>query len=162
MRLLLLFSCAALLGAQTERPYEVAITKNVMVAMRDGVRLAADVYRPGRNGALVDGRFPVLLERTPYNKDGGGAPATAASSAEATAKYFVPRGYAVVIQDVRGRFRSEGRWFPIRDDPNDGFDTARWIVAQPWSDGNIGTIGTSYAGATQHALAIANAPGVKA
>jgi len=51
---------------------------------------------------------------------------------------------------------------PIRDDPHDGFDTAQWIVAQPWSDGTIGTIGTSYAGATQHALAIANAPGVKA
>jgi putative CocE/NonD family hydrolase len=62
---------------------------------------------------------------------------------------------------VRGRYKSEGRWRPILDDPNDGFDTAQWIGAQPWSDGSIGTIGSSYAGATQHALAIANAPYVK-
>ncbi|HEX4596141.1 MAG TPA: CocE/NonD family hydrolase, partial [Bryobacteraceae bacterium] len=63
--------------------------------------------------------------------------------------------------DVRGRYKSEGHWRPIADDPNDGFDTAKWIGEQPWSDGSIGTIGTSYAGATQHALAIANAPYVK-
>ena len=70
----------------------------------------------------------------------------------------MPRGYVVVIQDVRARYKSEGHWRPIRDDPNDGFDTAKWIGAQPWFDGHLGTVGTSYAGATQHALAIANAP----
>jgi uncharacterized protein len=137
--------------AQIDVRYDIATTKNVMVPMRDGVHLATDVYRPARNGSPVDGKFPTLLERTPYNKDRA-----------ASANYFVPRGYVVVFQDVRGRYQSEGRWVPIRDDPNDGFDTAKWIGAQPWSDGSIGTMGSSYDGATQHALAIANAPYVKA
>jgi uncharacterized protein len=141
------------LRAQAEQRYEVVAVKSVMVAMRDGVKLAADIYRPGANGAAVDGKFPVLLERTPYGKDRGAAAAT---------QYFVPRGYVVVMQDVRGRYESEGRWRPIVDDPKDGFDTATWIGAQPWCDGGIGTMGSSYGGATQHALAIGNAPFVKA
>jgi len=132
--------------------FEVAATRNVMVAMRDGVKLATDIYRPAKGGAPAPGKFPVVLERTPYNKEGGGW----------AAPYLVTRGYVVVLQDVRGRYQSEGRWVPIRDDPNDGFDTATWIGAQPWCDGNIGTMGSSYDGATQHALAIANAPFVKA
>jgi uncharacterized protein len=151
--LLLVFPGGAPLGAQADASYEIAATKNVMLAMRDGVKLAADTYRPARNGQPVDDKFPVILMRTPYNKESGAA---------AIADYFVPRGYVVVLQDVRGRYQSEGRWRPIRDDPGDGFDTAQWIGAQPWSDGSIGTIGSSYAGATQHALAIANAPYVKA
>lgn len=133
--------------------YTVMPTKGVMVAMRDGVKLATDIYRPAANGTADGGKFPALLERTPYGRDRGAA---------AVSSYFVPRGYVVVYQDVRGRYESEGHWVPIRDDPNDGYDTAKWIVSQPWSDGTIGTIGTSYAGATQHAMAIANAPGVKA
>jgi putative CocE/NonD family hydrolase len=147
----ILLSGGLLLSAQTDERYDVVTTKNVMVPMRDGVHLATDVYRPSRNGSPVEGKFPVLLERTPYNKDH-----------MSSANYFVPRGYVVVFQDVRGRYKSEGRWIPIRDDPNDGFDTAKWIGEQPWSDGIIGTMGSSYDGATQHALAIANAPYVKA
>ncbi|HXB69772.1 MAG TPA: CocE/NonD family hydrolase [Candidatus Acidoferrales bacterium] len=138
--------------AQPEPRYEIAAAGNVMVAMRDGVKLATDIYRPARNGALVEGKFPVILERTPYNKEVGAR----------SEFYLVSHGYVVVLQDVRGRYQSEGHWVPIRDDPNDGFDTAQWIGAQPWSDGNIGTMGSSYGGATQHALAIANAPYVKA
>jgi uncharacterized protein len=133
-------------------PDTIAVTANVMVAMRDGVRLATDVYRPAIQGVAVDGRFPVILARSPYNKDAG----------IADARVFVPRGYVVVVQDVRGRYRSEGRWFPVRDDPSDGFDTAKWIGEQAWSDQSIGTIGSSYNAATQHALAIAGAPHVKA
>src|SRR5208337_846135 len=114
---------------------------------------ATDIYRPARNGAAIDGKFPTLMERTPYNKD---------STSATSVNYFVSHGYVVVVEDVRGRYKSEGHWIPIRDDPKDGFDTAKWIGGQPWSDGGIGTIGTSYAGATQHALAIANAPYVKA
>jgi putative CocE/NonD family hydrolase len=121
--------------------------RTVMVPMRDGVRLGTDVYLP-----KAEGKFPVLLTRTPYNKAG---------SAAAVAP-FVAAGYAVVVQDVRGRYQSEGSWVPVRDDPNDGFDTAKWIGAQPWCDGGIGTFGSSYGGATQHALAIAGAPFVKA
>src|SRR5581483_4447739 len=144
---------AATLAAQTETTFEIAPTKNVMVPMRDGVKLATDVYLPARDGRAAEGRFPVILMRTPYNKE---------SNADATARSFVPHGYAVVLQDVRGRYKSEGRWFPIRDDPQDGFDTCKWIGAQAWSNGSIGTIGSSYAGATQHALAIGNAPYLKA
>jgi hypothetical protein len=141
MRPFVLLFCPILLLAQ--RP----VHERLKIPMRDGVRLEADVFLPAEAG-----KFPTLLERTPYGKG---------RDAEIAA-YFVPHGYAVVIQDVRGRYESEGRWRPIQDDPNDGFDTAKWIGAQPWSDGSIGTIGTSYAGATQHALAIANAPYVKA
>ena len=148
LRLPLLASLPLLLPAQI---YEVSSSKNVMITARDGIKLGTDIYRPARNGIPVEGKFPTLLERTPYNKDGGAG----------TANYFVPRGYVVVVQDVRGRYKSEGHWRPIADDPNDGFDTAKWIGEQPWSDGSIGTMGTSYAGATQHALAIANAPYVK-
>jgi putative CocE/NonD family hydrolase len=131
---------------------DIVASTNVMVAMRDGVRLATDIYRPAIGGVAVDGRFPVVLVRGPYNKDAD----------LAVARTYVPRGYVFISQDVRGRYRSEGRWRPVADDPNDGFDTAKWIGEQPWSDQNIGTIGSSYNGATQHALAIAGAPHVKA
>ena len=123
-----------------------------MIPMRDGIRLCTDIYRPARSGAPVQEKFPILLERTPYGKG------FLASSAD----YFVRRGYVVVFQDVRGRYQSGGKWVPIRDDPKDGFDTAKWLGEQPWSNGSIGTMGSSYDGATQHAMGIANAPYVKA
>jgi len=137
--------------AQSAAQYDIVAARHVMVAARDGVKLATDVYRPAKNGLPVDGRFPTILQRTPYNKERDAA----------LADFFVPRGYVVILQDVRGRYRSEGRWRPIADDPNDGADTTAWIIQQPWSDGGVGTVGTSYAGATQHALAIAGAPGLK-
>lgn len=153
LSLLLFASARAPLGyAQREPLYEVAVTKNQMVVMRDGVRLATDIYRPARSDSAAGGKFPVILERTPYNKDG----------LSVAASHYVPYGYILVAQDVRGRYKSEGRWFPVRDDPNDGFDTAKWIGSQPWCNGSIGTMGSSYDGATQHALAIANAPYIKA
>jgi len=151
-RVLLLLVYTAPLFAQTPAPYEIIASKDVMIPMRDGVRLATDIYRPGRNGVPAEGKFPILLERTPYDK----------TFIASGVNYFVARGYVVVFQDVRGRYRSEGRWVPIRDDPNDGFDTAKWLGEQPWSNGSIGTTGSSYDGATQHAMAIANAPYVKA
>ena len=150
--LLLVLASAFPAAAQPEPRYEVVVHAGVMVAMRDGVKLSTDVYFPARNNAPAERKFPTLLERTPYGKARGSA----------AANYFAARGYVVVYQDVRGRYQSEGHWVPVRDDPHDGFDTAQWIVEQPWSDGSIGTIGTSYGGATQHALAIANAPGLKA
>jgi putative CocE/NonD family hydrolase len=132
--------------------YGVSETKDVMIPMRDGVRLAADIYRPTQNGEVVETKLPVILLRTPYDKEFS----TSAVSA------FVPHGYVVVQEDVRGRYKSEGHWVALVDDPADGADTTKWIGTQPWFDGSIGTIGTSYAGATQHALAIGNAPYVKA
>jgi putative CocE/NonD family hydrolase len=137
---------------QSEPKYEIALFKDVMVSMRDGVKLACDIYRPALNGKPVEGRFPVILERTPYGKE----------TVESWAKFFVPRGYIAIGQDIRGRYNSDGMWRPFRDDGNDGYDTAKWIGEQAWSDGGIGTVGTSYPGGTQHALALANPPYLKA
>jgi putative CocE/NonD family hydrolase len=120
-----------------------------MIPARDGVKLATDVYLPAQNGP----RLPAIVERTPYNKT---------SVDRALVDYYVSRGYAVVIQDVRGRYASEGRWRPIRDDGADGSALLKWIGEQSWSNGKIGSMGTSYGGATQHALAIASAPNLEA
>ncbi|HYK91703.1 MAG TPA: CocE/NonD family hydrolase [Acidobacteriota bacterium] len=128
------------------------VEKNVMVPMKDGVRLATDLYFPARAGARLEGKFPAIMERTPYNKDGSAG----------WAAYYVGRGYVCIAQDTRGRYNSEGIWHMMTDDSPDGFDTASWIVKQPWSDGGFATIGTSYPGGTQHALAISNPPGLKA
>ena len=133
--------------------YEVMVQKDVMIPARDGIRLATNIYFPSKGGTVAPGKFPVIMERTPYNKNTGGP---------ALANYFVPHGYVVVVQDVRARYGSEGHWRPITDDPNDGYDTAKWLGQQPWFDGNLGTVGTSYSGATQHALAITNPPYLKA
>ncbi len=133
---------------QTAPKYDIAIEKNVMVVMRDRVKLACDIYRPAVNGRPVEGKFPVILERTPYDK----------ATAERWARYFVPLGYIAIGQDTRGRFASEGVWHFTRDDVNDGYDTAKWIGEQAWSNGKIGTVGTSYPGGTQHSLALSDAP----
>jgi putative CocE/NonD family hydrolase len=119
-----------------------------MIPMRDGVRLAADIYRPARAGQPVSGRFPTVLTRTPYDKTGS----------KREGDYYASRGYVVVNNDVRGRYASEGIWKMIVDDPEDGVDVLKWIAAQPWSDGKVGTFGTSYPGGTQHALAEMNPP----
>ena len=135
--------------------------------MRDGVRLTTDVYRPARDGRPVPGRFPVILERTPYGK-------TVVSRSERTASdpnpksradvaaFFVSRGYVVIYQDCRGRYGSEGRFVKYLSDGADGYDTCAWIVRQPWCDGKIGTMGLSYAAHTQGALGCANPPGLAA
>jgi putative CocE/NonD family hydrolase len=125
--------------------------RDVRVPMRDGARLALDVYRPARDGEPVAGRFPAILERTPYGKE----------SLAAWARLFVAHGYVFICQDVRGRYASEGRFRPHRDDGLDGFDTARWIAAQPWSDGQIGMTGTSWDGGMTHAMALAGPPALK-
>ncbi len=138
----------ALAAAQSSPSYEVMSAKGVRVAMRDGARLTTDLYFPARNGVAVAGRFPVILERTPYG----------AHTVERWVPYFVPRGYIVIGQNVRGRYGSEGRWFPLRDDVRDGYDMARWLGEQPWFSGKFGTVGTSYPGGTQHALALSNPP----
>lgn len=147
----ILIVCVSL-RAQSAETYGIVESRDVMIPMRDGVKLAADIYRPAHDGQAVERKFPVLLMRTPYNKEG----------ASSSARAFVPHGYVVVLEDVRGRYKSEGHWMALATDPEDGFDTAKWIGAQPWCDGGIGTFGSSYAGATQHAMAIANAPFVKA
>ncbi len=134
------------------------IERDVMVPMRDGVRLAADIYYPARDGKCIEGKFPAILERTPYNKSGRfhGMPPYPWQP------FYASRGYVCISQDTRGRFKSEGVWRMMVDDVADGFDTAQWLVEQPWSDGGFGMIGTSYVGGTQHAMALANPPGLRA
>lgn len=134
--------------ASRHAEHDVSIEKNVTITVRDGTRLAADVYHPARDGKPLPGRFPTLLTRTPYDKNGG----------EREGRYYAERGYNVVANDVRGRYGSEGTWRLMVDDPSDGFDVVEWIAAQPWSDGKLGTFGTSYPGGTQHALAEMNPP----
>jgi putative CocE/NonD family hydrolase len=128
--------------------FETVVEKNVMIPMRDGPRLAADIYRPARAGMPASGRFPAILTRTPYNKDGS----------DREGRYYGERGYVVVANDVRGRYASEGNWRLIADDPQDGFEVVEWIARQDWSNGKVGTFGTSYPGGTQHALAETNPP----
>ena len=89
----------------SHQQYDVVVDRDMMIPMRDGVRLATDLYHPATGGKPADGRFPVILERTPYNK--------AAPREVQKAKYFARRGYVCVIQDVRGRFGSEGEWYPL-------------------------------------------------
>ncbi len=138
-------------------PFGAVVESDVMVTMRDGVRLATDIHRPARDGRPLPGPFPVILERTPYGK-------TQVSRSERTAadprplgrgevaRLFVARGYVVVYQDCRGRHGSEGRFTKYLDDGPDGADTIAWLAAQPWCNGRIGTMGLSYAAHTQAAL----------
>jgi putative CocE/NonD family hydrolase len=133
-------------------PDTYVVQKDVMVEMRDGVKLATDLYFPAQNGKRLEGKFPAVLVRMPYGKQG--------ESEEAP--LYASHGYVFVAQDTRGRFGSEGVWHMMTDDPQDGFDTAGWIVKQPWSNGGFATMGTSYLGGTQHALALTNPVGLKA
>lgn len=123
---------------------------NVAVPMRDGVVLRADVWRPAS-----EGRHPVLVYRTPYGKH-------LATAAFSTARKAVARGYAVVMQDVRGRYASDGEYLPYQQEGRDGYDTIEWAAAQPWSNGSIGTFGLSYPGAVQWLAAIESPPHLKA
>jgi len=127
---------------------DIIIEKNVPVPMRDGVVLRADVYCSSRSG-----RYPVLLERTPYNKT---FPRMVLDTVHVL--YAVEAGYTVVIQDTRGRFSSEGEFLPFFSDIQDGYDTVEWSAAQSWSNGRVGMFGTSYVGATQLLAAIAAPP----
>src|SRR5262249_40842715 len=111
-----------------------AAKATTMLPMRDGVRLATDAY--ATEGAAPK---PVLLMRTPYNKNG----------AASIAALFAGAGYAVVVQDCRGRFASEGEYYPYRNDADDGADTLRWIRRRPWCDGRIGVWGASHSGAVE-------------
>jgi putative CocE/NonD family hydrolase len=154
-------------GAALADALEVAVERHVMVAMRDGVRLATDIHLPARGGKALPGPFPVLVERTPYNKEGTRASDYTAAdptpiSRVQVAAFFVRRGYAVVLQDCRGRFRSEGVFTKYLGEANDGFDTLAWIAAQPWCSGRIGTTGLSYCAHTQTALAALRPPGLAA
>ena len=122
-------------GNVSSSSLDFTIKKDILCRMRDGISLAVDLILPNGHGP-----FPVILERTPYDKS---------SSRNSSTEGYAKQGYAVVLQDVRGRFNSDGDFDPFRQEHQDGFDTINWIAEQDWCDGNIGMIGGSYSGQTQ-------------
>ncbi|WP_054948672.1 CocE/NonD family hydrolase [Numidum massiliense] len=130
---------------QNDGQQEVTVTRDVRVPLRDGVTLSADVYLPRQ-----DGRYPAIVVRTPYGK-------TSVDIYE-TATYFATHGYAVVYMDVRGRGDSEGRFVPYRNEGQDGYDSVEWVAAQPWCDGEVGTMGGSYLARIQWLTALTQPP----
>src|SRR5262249_61901223 len=127
--------------ASAVETYAVTLQTAVEATMRDGTILRADIYRP-----TAEGKFPVLLERTPYDKRNSVHFALKAGA----------RRYVVIVQDVRGRYSSDGEWYPFKNESNDGYDTVEWAAALPYSNGKVGMFGGSYVGATQMLAAIAH------
>lgn len=130
---------------------QIIVDKNIQVPMRDGVNLATDVYRPAEPG-----RYPTLLNRLPYDKE---LPLVNFSFDTMRA---VQAGYVVVVQDVRGRYRSEGEFTAFVSEADDGADAIAWAADQPWSSGSVGMVGGSYFGATQWLAASAAPPALRA
>ncbi|QIA26706.1 CocE/NonD family hydrolase [Thermaerobacter sp. PB12/4term] len=129
--------------------YNVRHQFNVRVPMRDGITLSADIYRPD-----APGRFPVVLARTPYNKN--------SQRAWQYGNFFAKHGYVFVWMDVRGRGDSEGEFVPYRNDARDGYDAIEWLARQPWSTGDVATWGGSYLGRIQWLTALEKPPHLKA
>jgi putative CocE/NonD family hydrolase len=141
-----------ILSSFAQQPPDYVVEKDVPVPMRDSVILRADVLRPNRER---EEKFPVLVYRTPYGKE-------FALQDYSTFRHAVERGYAVVVQDVRGRYASAGDFLPYQQEGHDGYDTIEWAAAQPWSNGSIGTFGLSYPGAVQWLAAVESPPHLKA
>jgi putative CocE/NonD family hydrolase len=144
--LALAFLSFSTLAQEVQQPF--IFEQDVMIAMRDGTKLAANIFRP-----KGEGPFPVILMRSPYGKPDDKA---------GDAKRYTAAGYALVVQDCRGRGKSEGVWDPFRYDVEDGFDTQEWVGHQAWCNGTIGTAGGSYLGWTQWAAAPQQSRFVKA
>jgi hypothetical protein len=140
------FACGFSLVAGGAAADSMRVERDVAVPMRDGVVLRADVYRPAG-----DGKHPVLVFRTPYGKH-------FSAKSDGVHRKAVDRGYAVVLQDVRGRYASDGIFNPYRQEGADGYDTIEWAAAQAWSDGRVGTYGLSYPGAVQWLAAMEKPP----
>ena len=137
------FAGVKVASATAQTLYRVAIEQSVKVKMRDGVVLAADIYRP-----ISDEKFPVLLERTPYNR----------ADEAAMANELASHGYVVVLQDTRGRYESGGDFYPFRNEGSDGYDTVEWAAQLDRSNGKVGMFGGSYVGATQMLAAMGVPP----
>ncbi len=136
--------------------YGMVIAKDVMIPMRDSVRLAADIYFPAIDGERVEGPLPTILARTSYDKT------NIWLWVEPVANFFTPRGYVFVVQDLRGRYKSEGKgqYFHVANplDGKDGYDTIEWIAEQQWSNGKVGMCGSSHGAMTQTTAALENPP----
>ena len=134
----------------SEAEYDVIVVENVKIPMRDSVKLLTDIYRPAKFGQPLEDKLPVILERTPYGKG---------QELRATrCRGFASKGYIVISQDCRGCHDSGGELYFLAQEPNDGYDTVKWISEQAWCNGKIGTFGTSYGCWTQSALATQNPP----
>ena len=135
--------------------YGVSAELHLSAEMRDGTELATDVYRPvdPETGEPIDEPKPALLDRTPYNKRG---------RMERHGEWYAKRGYVVAIQDCRGRFDSDGDFYIFKNEAEDGHDTVEWLADRPYCDGQVGTIGTSYGGWVQSALATQDPPHLEA
>jgi putative CocE/NonD family hydrolase len=129
--------------------YDVLMEMNLMVPMRDGIKLATDIYRPDAKG-----KYPVILVRTPY-----GSESTQYSD---RGRYFAGRGYVFAVQDCRGKYDSEGEWYGKRSETDDGSDTIDWLASREWSSGNVGMWGASYLGLVQWQVAPVQNPHLKA
>ena len=141
--------------------YGITVSKDVMVAMRDQVRLATDIYRPADpQGNPATGKFPTIMVRTSYDKNNH------VSFIRPVADFFTPRGYVTVLQDLRGRQQSEGRgqYFHTANvnEGRDGYDTIEWIAAQSWSNGRVGMVGSSHGGIVQNSASIEQPPHLSA
>jgi putative CocE/NonD family hydrolase len=141
--------------AQEKNVYDVVLhQENVMIPMRDGVKLATDIYRPAVNGVPVGEKFPMLLQRTPYNKKD--------KTIVEQALFFAKNGYVVAIQDLRGRYKSEGRFIKYVNDPKDGYDTVEWLGKNvTYANGDVGMWGLSYGAHVQAGAAKLNPPHLK-
>jgi uncharacterized protein len=145
LALAVLVSSALLAQVVKQTPdSEVVQHLGVVIPMRDGIRLAADVYLP-----RAEGRWATVLLRTPYNRKAG---------ALGTYQFFTHRGYAVVLEDVRGRYASQGVFGPTEQEGPDSNDTINWIAEQPWSNGRVGMAGSSYLGMVQWWAAVQDNP----
>ncbi|MHB1328117.1 MAG: CocE/NonD family hydrolase [Gemmatimonadales bacterium] len=143
------FGIALLAVLQTAAPAPIVMQYDVRVPMRDGVTLSVDVYRPNTTE-----RVPIILLRTPY--DNGVASQVVAG------KLWASRGYAYAVQDVRGRGDSDGTFYPMVTEAEDGYDTIEWLARQPWSNGKVGMMGGSYLGWVQLYAATLKPPALKA
>lgn len=134
-----------------QQPQAITVEFDVPATMRDGTILRANVYRPA-----AEGRWPVLLTRLPYGKD------LPLGTSVLDPVQAARRGYVVIVQDTRGRFQSDGEWYPFRYEAEDGADTIAWAAALPYADGQVGMFGASYFGFTQWSAALQQPPALKA
>ena len=131
---------------KSEPACDIRILRDVKIPMRDGVKLSCNIFLPH-----TEGRFPVILQRMPYGASGVDP-----------GVFYARRGHAYLMQDCRGRFDSEGEFFPFREDGPDGHDTLDWICAQEWSNSRVGMFGPSYLGMVQWYLAVEQHPALQA
>ena len=132
--------------------YSIKFEPNIPLMLRDGTITYVDIYRPDSHD-----QFPALLKRTPYNKDSSNS-----RTGVVDAVWAASKGYAVVIQDIRGCFSSGGEFYPFINEASDGVDSIEWIASQQWCTGKVAMYGNSYMGAVQWLAANLKPPSLAA